>query len=176
MAKRKRAPPATGMKVAGLSSRTLKYLFTGALSSALMFTLLSFVYTVGPIGHWLRASTLNVVVLLLLIDLPLWCAQIALWGRGEGWFEAYLPKMNRTLETLEKIAFLIDYAGPSIAAMQDFRAKSTPEEYELVCASMYGTTNAAIAKSLERISQADPEMIERWLTQWRNRGAGPPPG
>lgn len=137
------------------------------------------VFAVELLGHFVgifgtgTQGDINLLLALVLTEVPLWFAQVVLWGRGEAIWETNRGVIFRSMQTLDNIGFLFDYCQPAIEALREYRSKLTPEQYRVVQASMYGGALAGLNLGLERVAENDPDLIHHWLETWEERRNGP---
>ncbi len=154
------------IKFVGIPLTKIKDGFVAAM--ALVFAVELAGHFTGLFGTGLQGDV-NLLLALVLTEVPLWFAQVVLWGRGEAIWEVNQPIIFRSMKTLDDIGFLFEYTEPVILALKHYKSQLTPEQYRMVQASMYGGALAGLTRSLQQIATNDPELIAKWEGQWRDR-------
>ena len=162
------------------SLKTLKRIVLAGMALGALLSVILYVTDLPPLGPWLTDSRLDglvglahTTIFMLLFDALLWGATVAFWSEGTSIFQQYEASLNRSIKTLESLSLLVEYCQPAIEALRDYRGKLTPEQYDLVQASMYGGALAGLNLGLERIAKNDPDLIHHWLEIWEGRRNGP---
>lgn len=150
--------------VAGIPTRTLMAVFVVVM--ALAFVLEFGLRVVGLLGSGLQGDIL-LLTLLIGTEVPLWFCQVLLWDRGERTFGAWEARLIRTVETLERLGFVVEFLEPAITALKSVDLKLTAQEREALHAVQFATAQTYIMGLRITLRTSDPKTVGEVVASYR---------